>query len=35
MPRGFLKAKAKGDIIEIVDCSTGEKTVVLADGRLG
>ena len=31
----FAKAKAKGDIIEIVDCSTGAKTIVLADGRLG
>ena len=31
----FAKAKAKSDIIEIVDCSTGEKTIVLTDGRLG
>jgi hypothetical protein len=31
----FAKAKAKGDIIQILDCSTGAKTIVLADGRLG
>jgi hypothetical protein len=31
----FLKVKAKGEIIEIVDQSTGAKTIVLADGRLG
>jgi hypothetical protein len=31
----FARANAKGDIIEIVDCLTGAKTIVLADGRLG
>jgi hypothetical protein len=31
----FAKARAPRDIIEIVDCSTGAKTIVLADGRLG
>ena len=29
----FAKARAPRDIIEIVDCSTGAKTIVLADGR--
>ena len=31
----FAKARAPRDIIEVVDCSTGAKTIVLADGRLG
>jgi hypothetical protein len=30
----FFKAQGKGDLIEIVDESTGAKTVILADGRL-
>jgi hypothetical protein len=30
----YLKSKAKGEIIEVVDESTGAKTVILADGRL-
>jgi hypothetical protein len=30
----FFKAQGKGDIIEILDESTGAKTVILADGRL-
>ena len=29
----FAMAKAKGDIIEIVNCSMGAKAIVLADGR--
>ena len=29
----FAKSKAKGDIIEIVELSTGTKLVMLADGR--
>ena len=31
----FAKNKAKGDIIELRDCATGEKLVMLADGRVG
>ena len=31
----FAKSRAKGDIIEIRDCATGEKLVMMADGRLG
>jgi hypothetical protein len=31
----FAKSKAKGDIIELRDCATGEKFVMLADGRVG
>ena len=29
----FAKSNAKGDIIELRDCATGEKLVMLADGR--
>jgi hypothetical protein len=31
----FAKGNARGDIIEIVDRSTGQKLVMLADGRTG
>ena len=31
----FAKNKAKGDIIELRDCATGEKLVMMADGRVG
>jgi hypothetical protein len=31
----FAKSKARGDIIEIVDRSTGTKLVMLEDGRTG
>jgi hypothetical protein len=31
----FFKAKAKRDIIEIVDQSTGAKVIMLEDGRTG
>ena len=31
----FAKSNAKGDIIELRDCATGEKLVMLADGRVG
>ena len=31
----FAKARNKGDIIEIVDRSTGAKLVMLEDGRTG
>jgi hypothetical protein len=31
----YAKSKARGDIIELCDCSTGEKLVMLADGRVG
>jgi hypothetical protein len=31
----YLKAKAKGEIVEIVDCSTGAKLIMLEDGRTG
>ena len=31
----FAKANAPGDIIEIVDLSTGAKLVMLQDGRTG
>ena len=31
----YAKSKAKGDIIEIVDRSTGTKLVMLEDGRTG
>jgi len=31
----FAKSRAKGDIIEIRDCATGEKLVMMADGRVG
>jgi len=31
----FGKARQPGDLIEVRDCATGEKLVVLADGRVG
>ena len=31
----FAKARTKGEIIEIVDRSTGQKLVMLEDGRTG
>ena len=31
----FAKSRAKGDIIELRDCATGEKLVMMADGRVG
>ena len=31
----FAKSLAKGDIIERRDCATGEKLVMMADGRMG
>ena len=31
----FAKSNANGDIIELRDCATGEKLVMLADGRVG
>ena len=31
----FAKSRHPADIIEIVDCSTGRKLVMLADGRTG
>ena len=31
----FAKSRAKGDIIELRDCATGEKLVMLADGSVG
>ena len=31
----FAKDRAKGDIIELRDVATGEKLVMLADGRIG
>jgi len=31
----FARSRAKGDIIELRDCATGEKLVMLADGRVG
>ena len=31
----FAKSRAKGDIIELRDCATGEKLVMLVDGRVG
>jgi hypothetical protein len=31
----FAKGNARGDIIEIVDRSTGQKLVMLEDGRTG
>ena len=30
----FLKSKNPTAIIEIVDCSTGQKSIMLEDGRL-
>ena len=32
---GAAKSRAKGDIIELRDCATGEKLVMLVDGRVG
>ncbi len=31
----FAKSRHPADIIEIVDCSTGTKVIMLADGRTG
>ena len=31
----FAKSNAKGDIIELRDGATGDKLVMLADGRVG
>jgi len=31
----YAKSKAKGDMIEIVDCATGSKLIMLEDGRTG
>jgi hypothetical protein len=31
----FAKARQPRDLIEIVDLATGEKTLMLADGRTG
>jgi hypothetical protein len=31
----FAKSNAKGDIIQLRDCATAEKLVMLADGRIG
>ena len=31
----FAKSLHPADIIEIVDCSTGQKVIMLADGRTG
>ena len=31
----FAKSNAKADIIELRDCATGDKLVMLADGRVG
>jgi len=31
----FAKSKAPGDIIEVVDRSTGAKVIMLEDGRTG
>ena len=31
----YAKSQAKGDIIELRDCATGEKLVMLSDGRVG
>jgi hypothetical protein len=31
----FAKSNANGDIIELRDCTTGEKLVMLSDGRVG
>jgi hypothetical protein len=31
----YAKSRAKGDIIEIRDCATGEKLMIMADGRVG
>ena len=31
----FAKARSRNDLIEIVDCSTGTKLIMLEDGRTG
>jgi len=31
----FAKSRASGELIELRDCATGQKLVMLADGRLG
>ena len=31
----YAKSKAKGEIIEIVECATGTKLIMLEDGRTG
>jgi hypothetical protein len=31
----FAKSRAKGEIIELRDCATGEKVLMLVDGRVG
>jgi hypothetical protein len=31
----FAKSRSRGDVIEIVDCSTGAKLIMLEDGRTG
>jgi hypothetical protein len=31
----FLKSRNRTSIVEIVDCLTGQKAVMLEDGRLG
>jgi hypothetical protein len=31
----YAKSKAKGELIEVVDCSTGAKIIMLEDGRTG
>lgn len=31
----FAKGRCRGEIIEIVDRSTGEKMIMLEDGRMG
>ena len=31
----FAKSRARSDLIEVRDCATGEKFLILADGRLG
>ena len=31
----FAKSRANGELIELRDCATGQKLVMLADGRFG
>jgi hypothetical protein len=31
----LAKSRAMGDLIELRDCASGEKLVMLADGRIG
>jgi len=31
----FAKSRAKGEIIELLDFATGERLMMLADGRVG